>query len=209
MFLRHPRGIHALWLTQLWSKVSETHSLPPQPPCISAPTIRIMILMLIIHNDLNNAYESSKKMVVVTRKESLAAAAVPLSTKQCSESKSGNSTVLPSPISQSRSPETTCLSHESLPFGCSWDPSKCRNFQTSKTQELFKSWAPVAAQAPLAQRTPILVVGSRTFLSMWCPKIKKFTSSIRLRYSQLAQFSLNNCHLGCVHFQAGNLMHFF
>lgn len=93
--------------------------------------------MLIVHNDLNNDYELSKQMVVVT---SIASSSRRSIYQQSNKVKAN--LVIPQssapPVSQSRSPETTCLSHESLPFGCSWDPSKCRNFQTSKTQELFQ-----------------------------------------------------------------------
>ncbi len=38
-------------------------------------------------------------------------------------SESSNSTVFPPKNLPFPAPETTCLSHESLPFGCSLDPS--------------------------------------------------------------------------------------
>lgn len=93
--------------------------------------------MVIVHSDLNDDYyELSKKMVVTS-----IASSSRRSIYQQSNKVKANLVIQQSsapPVSQSRSPETTCLSHESLPFGCSWDPSKNRNFQTSKTQELFQ-----------------------------------------------------------------------
>ena len=165
--------------------------------------------MVIVHSDLNDDYyELSKKMVVVTSIASSSRRSI----YQQSNKVKANLVIQQSsapPVSQSRSPETTCLSHESLPFGCSWILRKTETSKHRKHKSCFKSWAPVAAQAPLAQRTPILVVGSRTFLSMWCPKNQKVDIINSSQILSTCPAFFEQLSPWIFHFQAGNLMQLF
>ena len=165
--------------------------------------------MVTVHSDLNDDYyELSKKMVVVTSIASSSRRSI----YQQSNKVKANLVIQQSsapPVSQSRSPETTCLSHESLPFGCSWDPSKNRNFQTSKTQELFQILGSCGCSGTfgtknsdsccrfpylfvnvVSKKSKVDIINSSQILST-CPAF----------FEQLSPWIF--------HFQAGNLMQLF